>query len=271
MFPPSSTTSAGCAGAGTATLQDCKHKAAIALNNNAVTLLVRGCHHEALATFKDSMKLIKSASRDRTDPVSHSTAEDIRLALHQARKRTTRCKNTTGPNASTNGLMLQVVSSQCNTASIYAALSSSRGDTLNVAYPLTIDPIDFEDSDDDDIDFQSCVILFNYGIAYNCLAVTSDDSVKTLLQEKSYHMFYMTSVVLSKLYQNVQADALTYAASRLLLLKTFLTHSLIQASIKLDSQFEYEEHCKTMEGLLRVMGVQQLILPLADHCLAAAA
>jgi hypothetical protein len=253
------------------------HKAAIALNNTAVSLLARGRYSGSLATFKDAIKFMGNvtAPAEVRSAAEEITGEEIRLALYHAGKRTSLGGISNSAGELKNGPVLKIVSSQCNTASIYAALTSCTHSTSrHVAFPMTIDLIDFEGCEDEDSDFHSGVILYNYGIASECLASTTTPSNNASVREihvNAHRIFKMASALLTELYQNDWDNTPTYFASKLLLLKTFLTHGLIQTSIKLDLQSEYEEHCKTMDGLLRVMGAQQLKLPVVDHCLAAAA
>ena len=155
-------------------------------------------------------------------------------------------------------------------------MSGAHSTSSHVKFPVTIDPIDFEDCDEDDVDFQSGVILYNFGIAYDCLAATAEHnpgaSFKKLLQVKSYRIFQMTRSLLSKLSQNDGDDTPNFCTmTKHLLLKTLLTHNLIQASIQLDLQFESQEHRETMKDLLLFMEDQQRMLKILERGVAEAA
>ena len=282
MIFPSTTTCSG--GAGTVCLRDGKHKAAIALNNDTVSLLGRGYYREALDTFKDSMQLIRSASMHMEEAVFQEeiSAEDIHIVLSRSWQRAAQCKNTVSQQAAfKNSAVIQVVSSQYNPTSIYTALTSytkRNSSTLYAAFPMTIDPIDFEDWDENEVDFQSAAILYNFAVAYDCLAVeasqSGNDSLGKTLQEKTYSVFCMANGLLQKLttrHVGEQAFVMTCFATRLLLLQTFLTHALVQACDKLDLQLDYQVHCENLEHLLHTIAVQQSMLWMADHGVAAAA
>ena len=275
--------------AGTVSLRDRKHKAAIALNNTAVSLLSRGYYREALDTFKDSMQLIRSAANDRhkrcdadSQPSTEEiSAEDIRSILDRTWKRAAQCRNTASQDDSANRPFLQVVSSQGSPESIYVALTTdSRGHSPYVASPMTIDPIDFEDWDDNnEVNFQAGAIIYNYAIAYDCVAETAagyddNDSPKMQLQENTYRLFHMANSLLETLSQRVDEEEATVTcfATRFVLLRTFVTHALIQACSKRDNlQLEHQEHCENLEPLLYMMEFHQRMLWMADQHVAAAA
>lgn len=268
-------------GAGSVSLQDGKLKAAIAINNNAVSLLGRGYFREALVTFKDSVQLMRSASLNVEGQAHHPaaeaiSAEDLRSVLDRTWKRAAQCKDTACHAALEDGPDLQVVSSQHIPHTISPALTSyTHGCASYVAFPMTIDPIDFEDFDDNDVDFHSGAILYNYGIAHECLAEGSvhngDDSLKKLLQGKTYCIFQMANALLSELSRKVGEATATSFPTKLLLLRILLTHALIQASAQLDLPLEYEEHSTNLQRLLYMMAFQESAIPMADHCVAAAA
>jgi hypothetical protein len=149
---------------------------------------------------------------------------------------------------------------------------------------MTIDPIDYEACAGDDVGLHAAVVLYNYGIAHDCMAATLDwsttDKSPTLpsndgtrlqhtIQNKALRIYQLTMAVLSKVHAEDASPS--YVGSQSLLLQAFLTHNLIQVSIKLNLQFEYHEYCAAMERLVQLLDIQQLLLPAANGAVAAAA
>ena len=269
-------------GADAVSLRESRHKAAIALNNAAVSLLIRGFYRDAVDTLKDAIQFMKIAAVpvEEQNGAEEISAEETHLAFNRSWKRAAVCGTSTNAcqDCFTNRPILQVISSQYNSTSINEAVAScTQSSTRRVCFPVAIDPIDFEGSDDDDIEFNSGVIMYNYGIAFDCLAAavnpTTNDAYdhQKLIQAKAHRLFQITGALLFKLYQDHQDNIPTYEAGRLLLLMTLLTHNLMQASINLNMQLEYHEHCQTMESLLQLMEFYQFMLPNAGNNIATAA
>jgi hypothetical protein len=266
------------------------HKAAIALNNTAVSLLVRGYSRYALEIFNDAMRFMRMVTvhnEEQQQPDGSTTtsgiegsSEEVRLALDRASKRSARCSSSC---RSRDVPLLQVVSTHCNSSSIYEGLTScAQCVSFPVAFPMTIDPVDYEASAGDDVGLHAAVVLYNYGIAHDCLAATvwPTDKSPTLpstdgtrlqhtIQNKALRIYQLTMAVLSKVH--AEDDSPSYVGSQSLLLQAFLTHNLMQVSIKLNLQFEYHEYCAAMERLVQLLDIQQLLLPVANGAVAAAA
>jgi hypothetical protein len=272
------------------------HKAAISLNNAAVSLLVRGRCSEALETFEDAVKVLDVASLQDSYPHSETSqlwSEQVRLTLERASKRTALCStipplcqneaSTTATTATERGLpTLKVISSQCNPARIYETLTSCVDTaSLHVAFPMTIDPVDLETCTSEHVSFEIGVVLHNYGVAYDCVAAKlavpqsllspEDVNFRSMVQAKAFHLFQWSSALLAKLDLESHHIMPACLASQLLLLRTVLTHNLINDSIVLNLDFEYREYCLIMQSLLQLVEAQHLLLPINDHHIAAAA
>lgn len=275
------------------------HKAAIALNNAAVSLLVRGFHRYAVDTFSDAMKcmrIVTVSSDDFSDSESSRgicCMEEVRSILDRSAKRTALSfkigVGVVGPiETNTASPHLCAVSTQCNPTSLYEALTDcAQCVATPQAFPMTIDPIDFHESsdqDEEDFGFHSGVILYNYGIAHGAMAqiVVANDNVaanhiaRRRIQAKAHRIFQLTKALLSKIDQrtdhNSTARLFEFSSSRTLLLCTFLTHSLVQSAIQMELPTEYEEYRRSMSGLWHLLSsVHRLLLPIADPTRAAAA
>ena len=142
---------------------------------------------------------------------------------------------------------------------------------------MTIDPINFEDWDEYEVDFQSAAILDNFAIANDCLAVearqSGNDSLGKILQETTYSVFRMANDLLHKLTRHIseQQAVMTCFVTKLLLLQTFLMRALVQACIDLELPLDYQVHCENLEKLLDMIEIHQSMKLMADHSVAAAA
>jgi hypothetical protein len=306
------------------------HKAAIALNNAAVSLLARGYCYEALDTFKDAVKLMRCATRpfeqahdgilDGGDASDNFVSEhDVQLALERANKRCAECSHASRlppPTSTADGTaaatdastasskdswpILQVITTQHNPSRVYDVLTSSTAalQATQVAFPMTIEHVgsssshcngqyDNDGCTVDDVAFEAGVVLYNYGLAYECLAAsactfnshpTMDNHVlQEMARSKSHRMFHLAIAVLSKLDRHNGDHNCSHNTStlsnQLLLLRTVMMHSLIHTSIMRQLETEYYHYCHAMQTLLQAVEVQQWLLPgvAGDHAVAAAA
>jgi hypothetical protein len=136
---------------------------------------------------------------------------------------------------------------------------------------MTIDLIGLEGCTCDDLAFEASVVLYNYGIVYECVAAMTGDCLDPAVMSirvRVHHIFQMASTVLSKIEPDAWHGNLTSAAARILLLETVLTHIGIDVAIKLDLQHNYNDCRLNMQYLL---DYQRRLLPLDDQAIAAAA
>jgi hypothetical protein len=311
----------------TLSLQQVKHKAAIATNNNGVTLLNRGYYRQALETFQDSMKLMKSArghleSSQVRPSLQSSPAKndlsvwDIETLVRRSWKRCAECSrhNTATTTDDAHDILQQpplpilyTISSQysheCQSmAFAFCTFQSS----LYVAFPMTIDPMDVYDHDGAqnahcrstmEYQLESAVLLYNYGIAYDCLAVMaarsgSQRALETLLREKTSRIYNMADALVQMVARNVSTscandtDTTTTTGTalqcnhhnhqatllpRCLVIHAFVTYNLIQTCIQRNLPRLYRAHCRALDELLEYLAAHEQCLPTRDHCLAAAA
>jgi hypothetical protein len=310
----------------TLSLQELKHKAAIATNNNGVTLLNRGYYRQALETFQDSMKLMKSARGhlESTLPTASFKDDlsvgDVETLVRRSWKRCAECCSGHNPATVTTMVdshggqlpqqiplpILQTISSQYghegpSMAFTFCTFLSS----LYVAFPMTIDPIDFPDNQDPqsatqqhrrsmEYQLESAVLLYNYGIAYDCLAIMAARSgqraLETLLREKTSRIYPMADALVQIVARNISPKPSTYTADtttgtlqcvyhnnratllpRCLVIHGFVTYNLIQTCIQRNLPRLYRAHCRALDELLDLLAAHEQCLPTRDHHLAAAA
>lgn len=284
------------------------HKAAIAMNNMAVSMLDRGLVREALATLEDAVILIGNASVqaelsssslvllcEGSSSVAISiTEEDIRLALDRtSRRATVYDKNhSTSTNATGLGVSVQshphphlkVISSQSNPTRVYEALTSSVDcHSVKASFPMKIDPIDNERCTVDDVFFEASTVMYNYGVALDCMTDIPHDGGSVffdtttaymqhaMFRRRAHHFYHSARALLYKIDQDNFLYAPIALASQMLLLRTVLTHNMLNASIQLHLTEEYEEYRLAMAALLYYVEFQHSFLPIQDQDVAAAA
>jgi hypothetical protein len=268
-----------------ATIRDDQHKAAISLNNTAVSLLVRGFHKESIATWKDAVRIMRSAtsrSNDTDNGISTVAKDETSRALDQACKRAAHAMKVAPIGsfgvvpASTN---LQIISSQHSPKHVYETLTSCKDcSSLQVAFLMTIDPVDFESCTSDDLTFEAAAILYNFGVAYSSLATEAEDSMTDdtrlfyELHARAHRIYLMASCLLSKFDRDIiGATAAHSMVCQLLLLRTILTHNLLNAAITMSLHSEYDEYSISMQYLLQLTEMRHRLLPFKDPKSAAAA
>jgi hypothetical protein len=205
------------------------HKGAIALNNAAVLLLLRGFATEACDTLEDAMQLMECAALDmhRSTGSNHSmtanksSSAQIQGALNRVCQRTSQCHKSSPHSMGTavssshrtsDWPTLQVVSSQCNPSRIYERLTSCMDSaSLHVAFPMTIDPIDFEGSlcKANDVYLEAAIMAYNYGIATFCQAhqVTLSATTTAVGQDSSEQSALDAQTTTSPMYASTVSQS----------------------------------------------------------------
>jgi hypothetical protein len=175
-----------------------EHRAAISLNNTGVTLLQRRCYRQAIATLRDAVVAISSASRridqEREDSPNNSDLFSretpcINAMIHQAAKRLAKPEPSVD-HTTVSQYDLQVLS-DCENPSIlqqypHHYLSTPTPTTPSPTAPVTgfnnnhaflfrIEALNYEASTDHNFDLQASIILQNFGVANRVIAGLTDD------------------------------------------------------------------------------------------------
>lgn len=184
---------------------------AIELNNRGVNLVIRGRFEEAMTVFKDALEIMRMSS-------NHLVME--RSTVNQMLMRTRKLSARTGETAPGLKYALSgVASSEDSPSSL----------PVNPSYlPLRMDPVELSDYD---VDYQSSVILYNYGIA---LQGSKDVA-------KSYHIHQLAETLCK------QQSKVRVTDNRFLLLLVLLNRSLMEASVGLGIHNDSLQHLETME------------------------
>jgi hypothetical protein len=263
-------------------LRDRSRKAAISLNNAAVSLLVRGFAREAAETFEDAIRLIFVARKEAIVPSTECVwRESIQETLNRSHRRSALASKMVVPNDTSLWPVLQVISSQCNPARVYDTLTACNDTaSLRVSFPMTIDLIDCDSCSQDDVNFEAGIILHNYGVAHDCavassLVCTMDDVyLRETIQVEAYRIYLWAYSTIATVDQNQCTRCKSSSCcitSRLLLLQTALLHNMIHSSIMLNLQAENHVYCASMANLLHTVERQRAAMPMLDNTIASAA
>jgi hypothetical protein len=228
--------------------QDYSYRVVVALNNAGVTLVQRRMYLEAIATFKDAVRFMSSAFFSRSDNDRPPKRLDLDIALQAAWQRTsiTQQQQQEKHDPSTIGVQhgVVIVSDRQSPHEIRCKMLG----TAKVLYCVTIDPIEsFTDCDDMlvRLESESAILLYNYGVAYKCLAKATEMSSmvhneNTLLFTRGDHAF-RTAFQIMELAKSISVKLLLSSSScdttnlsvtptNILLVSLLVTETLVQMS-----------------------------------------
>jgi hypothetical protein len=179
-----------------------EHRAAISLNNTGVTLLQRRCHRQGIATLRDAVVAMSSASRRILDQQEecpndgvHSSTETpcMNVMVQQAAKRLAKPEPSVDRNT-VSQYALQVLSGCENpsglqeyphhnlftstptpTSTTPSPTAPSTGFNNNRAFLLRIEALNYEASTEHNFDHQASIILQNFGVANRVMASLTND------------------------------------------------------------------------------------------------
>jgi hypothetical protein len=159
------------------------YECAVALNNMGVSLLEKGAPRQAIATLNDAIIVMKGISCS-----GEGTANEVDTMLAKAAHRLS------VPEQLYSACTVRVIS-QCdgNLELIQSLLLSSSATDC----PLYIDTFLF-DPEDGRVDFESAMILYNFGVAHECLSkIAKNAGAGPTLRENALQLFHLAHTVLA--------------------------------------------------------------------------
>jgi hypothetical protein len=237
------------------------HKAVIDLNNGAVRLMEHKSYHCALDCLLTGFRLTKHIAHVRT--TSSVTIEDRTQAkrlvekagemlLTTSRERELPCANTCASGG--EALSIRSISTDYDPSNIYRTLSASFNNNT-VKFPMIITDSDAADGVGDDwsdVDFHSSVLLYNFGVAQDCLAVP----------QRAYRIFELASqlvyVHLMQTSSSSNTSINVFTVGKVLQFKVYLSHSLIQSSEQL--RVGSLSHLQALEDALRLIDSRESVI-----------
>lgn len=243
-----------------------QYRSAIALNNTAVSLLTRGHYHPAFHALKDAAAIVRKVCSlgggggDYENNNDVDKGEWMQMAMDRANKQIASV-GIVDQTLSNSPLLLRI-SCEDSPSLVYQTLTSCIEDitSFDVGFPTTIDPVDSEScTGDDGFYFETSIILYNLGLAFRCVVVSTNDcDCQERANEKVHRLFTMAEAMVA--YVVVQGNH--YVQCRLLLFKTVLAHSLLNSSIALNSEMYFAKYSLAMQHQLQTIEKYQTILQL---------
>jgi hypothetical protein len=231
-------------------------RAAISLNNCGVTLLSRHLWCEAIETFKDAIRLMKSVANEQGGTVV--SEQEMHSALHRAWQGTALAFSKSVKVVECP--ILKVISSHTDPATF------SPEDTK---FLVTIDPIDVEDWDSDGTVIESSIILYNFGLAHSCLGSVSGCCLANAkLQDNFYGILQLTHTLAFNLVRKALCQS--RLCTPIMLINKLVLVNLMQISGHIDPDAS-EEYYGSLHELLVLIQAYQKMIPVDDYKFAPAA
>lgn len=193
------------------------YRAALALNNMAITMVERCCYGQAYRTFKDAafaMKVASQTLRKGTPDEKHSVCRMVRQANHRA----------ANPKLSVFYVDVNVVSHDgtVNPEEIIRADPSSHTVKL-----IRIEPSDGDLVESDKSDLATAIVLYNFSTVYLWQSWHADNAERAFkLHAGAVKLLKMSSNILGMLYEACDD---TYIIPHVVFSLTILFRTLVQA------------------------------------------
>lgn len=255
---------------------DEQYKAAVALNNMAVSLLQRQCYQDALDTFKDAITLIQFSLRTL---VGRRAGDGLNLfsvpgvlvdnVLQAAwhRYATSAMRPVLPALAGGAGdFAILTVSSQQDPSGVQGAISEamSRNGKNSVFCCINVDPVDFEECCIETIDLDSNLILYNFGIAHCLLASKLEANTNfegvlvQKLRQSGFHLFRLSEAFLK---ERLSEPPFHFQGGTVLLISALFTRSMVELASHLNYMEVSEYYRVAYVALLVSIDAQQNLLP----------
>jgi hypothetical protein len=164
-------------------------RAAIALNNMAITMLERSCHHQAFLTLKDAVKVLMEASQQTTQ------LEQVHEMIKQANRRASK------PEKASHFAPIMVVSHDVTFISLDFALRQDRSAVTNTFIRIDTDDTDSLESHNQDPCLVVAILVYNFGVA-TLRAKKKDQDEDTVLKfDKGINILKPALNLLARAYE----------------------------------------------------------------------
>jgi hypothetical protein len=204
-----------------------RKNAAVALSNTGVTLLERHSYHDAIATLRDALCLIRAAGDEKL-PLKE---DDIQSALRRA----SYCLARSFPideRKRSVALKLKVLSDyQTRPIDVLRDIQEAE----NIA--IRIDDCRYDDSVNS-MQSETSIMIFNYVTACRCLQSAGQKPIGTTLNE-AYTFLYKAYAILSRQFMSALQHADEIEISRMLILAMLVLHSLMKLCDQLEMTVQY--------------------------------
>jgi hypothetical protein len=259
-------------------LIDCirvRYRAAVYLNNSAVTLLKRDYYNDAVETFRVSINIIQAIIEDMKNPnkvevSSMSTVyNDINRQVQDASHRCASACLPTGITASQSGGKLAVLkfySQQDPSTFIDEIVEESRYSTSNGYTFVIIEPLNEDEICLELLGLDCYSVLYNFGVAHCLLAsqfssnVRPDQMLIDELRQSAFRLFLLIEPFFLARLSWCPDESKLDDRNVLLLCALFA-----QAMSDVASQLQYATVCEsyesTLQAFLSSIGHQETFIP----------
>ena len=257
------------------------YKAAIALNNTAVTLIERQQYKDAVDTFRLSIGAIHTVIEETRNPSraddtgSSATAGSINEMtrhLHEASQRcaqsfiehihpdTTRTSN----ESSGNVIVIKFSSQQCAISVLEAIIHASRGGTVQVYTCVVIEVLDQDESYLESIGEVCNSIMYNFGVAHSILACQFDSSMKSeqiLIEELQKRAFKLLRLIEPFFLAKLVCSPNEFHDRGVLLLCVLFAQAMSTVAHHLHYTTLWESYKDTLRAILVSIDAQEMLIP----------
>lgn len=222
------------------------YRAAIALNNMGVSLLERACYRQAMETLQDGIHVMKEVFRP--DRSAAGSSSEVDFKLHQAAQRVASPVRMCTPWLNVS---LQTLSFDLSLSPVLNYLRESPSTTCFLPIRIDLPPeCGFGDFRLHEPDFESAIILYNFGVANLLLSKVASGTVSEKLRGNAMSILNLASSVLSK-RSSLCDDTLEEAS--LLQLGLMVFHTIIQVLVDagddLEASIVYERYDRLRDAV----------------------
>ena len=248
------------------------YKAIVTLNNAGISLLLKRKYTDAVETFQDAIHLMRiSFFNSGTDAnagatIIHNSRDSFDRALQAAKLRTRQVDS-----GEPDDLFLVVLTDLSSPRQVYEELSFD----AESLFCVVLDPSTklWSDMDMERLECDSGLLLFNYGIAHRCAAMTDatmDANLRHQVEVSAKRIFELSQTVASKsMSYAVDDEAMLATTSTEMLLAFLVTASLLQMSVS-DNELCHQYREELLD-LLSTLSHHEMLLSMNDMVVAAAA
>jgi hypothetical protein len=253
------------------------YKAAIALNNTAVTLIERRHFKDAVETFRLSISAIHSVIEETRNSsraeefVSSSCLHEITRHLHDASQRCARSfiardDADTRTNNSSNGnvIVVKFSSQQCAISVLETICRASQDGTAQVYTCVVIELVDQDESFFESIGEVCNSIMYNFGVAHSILACQFDSSMKSeqiLIEELQKRAFKLLRLIEPFFLAKLVWSPNEFHDRGVLLLCVLFAQAMSTVAHHLHYTTLWESYKDTLRAILVSIDAQESLIP----------
>ena len=255
------------------------YKAAIALNNTAVTLIERQQYKDAVETFRLSISAIHSVIEESRNPsraeefVASSCITEITRHLYEASQRCAQlcianhdadARTTPSNESDENVIVVKFSSQQCAISVLDTIYQASRGGTAQVYTCVVIEVVDQDESLFESIGEVCNSIMYNFGVAHSVLACQFNASMKSdqvLIEELQKRAFKLLRLIEPFFLAKLAWSPNEFHDRGVLLLCLLFAQAMSTVTYHLHYTALWESYKDTLRAILASIDAQETLIP----------